>query len=210
MVPSRPKLPPRRFRSSSASRKTRSSLVWSPALPGRAATRPASIFCPLRLGPSGWDSCTTWCPRPFGLPCWSIRPTLGPPRLRYATYRTPPVQWDCKFRSSRPAPGARAKQPSATLVQDRADALFVAPDGFFTSRRVQFATPAARHAIPAAYSTGGGWADELRDRYSGLLSSGRRLHRSNPQGREARRPAGLAVDQMGVRHQHADGQGAWP
>jgi ABC-type uncharacterized transport system substrate-binding protein len=40
----------------------------------------------------------------------------------------------------------------ATLVRDRADALFVAPDGFFTSRRVQFATLAARHAIPAAYS----------------------------------------------------------
>jgi putative ABC transport system substrate-binding protein len=40
----------------------------------------------------------------------------------------------------------------ATLVHDRADAFFVAPDGFFTSRRVQFATLATRHAIPAAYS----------------------------------------------------------
>jgi putative ABC transport system substrate-binding protein len=40
----------------------------------------------------------------------------------------------------------------ATLVRDRADALFVAADGFFTSRRVQFATLAARHAIPATYS----------------------------------------------------------
>ena len=40
----------------------------------------------------------------------------------------------------------------ATLMRDRAEALFVAPDGFFTSRRVQFATLAARHAIPAAYS----------------------------------------------------------
>src|SRR5262249_40421269 len=40
----------------------------------------------------------------------------------------------------------------ATLARDRADAFFVAPDGFFTSRRVQFATLAARHAIPAAYS----------------------------------------------------------
>jgi len=29
---------------------------------------------------------------------------------------------------------------------------FVAPDGFFISRRVQFATLAARRAIPAAYS----------------------------------------------------------
>jgi hypothetical protein len=48
-------------------------------------------------------------PKPFGLPCWSIRPTLGPQRLRYATYRTPPVQWECKFRCSKPAPGARSK-----------------------------------------------------------------------------------------------------
>jgi putative ABC transport system substrate-binding protein len=40
----------------------------------------------------------------------------------------------------------------ATLVRDRADALFVAPDGFFGSRRVQFATLAARHGIPAAHS----------------------------------------------------------
>jgi putative tryptophan/tyrosine transport system substrate-binding protein len=39
----------------------------------------------------------------------------------------------------------------ATLVRDRADALFVAPDGFFIFRRVQLATLAARHAIPATY-----------------------------------------------------------
>ena len=40
----------------------------------------------------------------------------------------------------------------ATLVRDQADALFVAGDGFFTSRRGQFATLAARDRIPAAYS----------------------------------------------------------
>jgi putative tryptophan/tyrosine transport system substrate-binding protein len=39
-----------------------------------------------------------------------------------------------------------------TLVRDQADALFVAPDGFFTSRRVQFATLAMRHGIPTAHS----------------------------------------------------------
>jgi putative ABC transport system substrate-binding protein len=40
----------------------------------------------------------------------------------------------------------------ATLRSERADALFVANDGFFTSRRVQFATLAAHHRIPASFS----------------------------------------------------------
>jgi putative tryptophan/tyrosine transport system substrate-binding protein len=39
-----------------------------------------------------------------------------------------------------------------TLVRERLDALFVVPDAFFTNRRVQLATLAARHAIPAAYA----------------------------------------------------------
>src|SRR5262245_48170013 len=41
----------------------------------------------------------------------------------------------------------------AALVHDRADALFVAADGFFNSRRVQLAIMAARHVIPATYSS---------------------------------------------------------
>jgi putative tryptophan/tyrosine transport system substrate-binding protein len=40
----------------------------------------------------------------------------------------------------------------ANLVRDRADALFVAPDGFFASRRVQFAILASHHRIPASYA----------------------------------------------------------
>jgi putative ABC transport system substrate-binding protein len=39
-----------------------------------------------------------------------------------------------------------------TLARDQADALLVAPDGFFVDRRVQFATLAAHHRIPAAYT----------------------------------------------------------
>src|SRR5262249_26019475 len=39
----------------------------------------------------------------------------------------------------------------ATMVHDRAEALFVATDSFFVSRSVQFATLASRHAIPATY-----------------------------------------------------------
>jgi putative tryptophan/tyrosine transport system substrate-binding protein len=41
----------------------------------------------------------------------------------------------------------------ATLVHDRADALYVAGDVFFTSRRVQFVTLAAHHRIPASYAS---------------------------------------------------------
>jgi putative tryptophan/tyrosine transport system substrate-binding protein len=41
----------------------------------------------------------------------------------------------------------------ATLARDWLDALFVAPDAFFISRRVQFVMLAARHGIPAAYPT---------------------------------------------------------
>jgi len=40
----------------------------------------------------------------------------------------------------------------ATLVRGRADALFVTGDGFFSSRRVQFATLAARDRIPTSCS----------------------------------------------------------
>jgi putative tryptophan/tyrosine transport system substrate-binding protein len=40
----------------------------------------------------------------------------------------------------------------AALVRDRADALFVGPDAFYNSRRVQLATMAARNAIPTAFA----------------------------------------------------------
>jgi putative ABC transport system substrate-binding protein len=39
----------------------------------------------------------------------------------------------------------------ATLVQAKVGGLLVSPDGFFTGRRVQITTLAARHAIPAIY-----------------------------------------------------------
>jgi hypothetical protein len=47
----------------------------------------------------------------------------------------------------------------ASLARERADALFVAPDGFFTSRAVQFATLRAR--LVAAIARGRRWLDEL-------------------------------------------------
>ena len=54
----------------------------------------------------------------------------------------------------------------ATLVREGADALFVAADAFFNSRRVQFATLTARDRIPAAY------ADREIVEAGGLMSYG--------------------------------------
>ena len=54
----------------------------------------------------------------------------------------------------------------AALVRDRADALFVAPDGFFSNRRVQFATLAARNGIPTAH------AERVDVEAGGLMSYG--------------------------------------
>ena len=49
--------------------------------------------------------------------------------------------------------GREIESAFAALVRDRAEALFVAPDGFFVSRRVQFVTLATRFGIPAAHTT---------------------------------------------------------
>jgi putative ABC transport system substrate-binding protein len=56
----------------------------------------------------------------------------------------------------------------ATLARERPDALFVAPDGFFTDRRVQFATLTARHGLPATYGNrdvvaAGGYGSNLAE-----------------------------------------------
>jgi putative tryptophan/tyrosine transport system substrate-binding protein len=40
----------------------------------------------------------------------------------------------------------------SSLVQKRAEALLIGPDVFFTNRRVQLATLAVRHGVPAIYS----------------------------------------------------------
>jgi putative tryptophan/tyrosine transport system substrate-binding protein len=40
----------------------------------------------------------------------------------------------------------------AEIVRERLDALFVSGDAFFNTRRAQLVGPAARHAVPAAYS----------------------------------------------------------
>jgi putative ABC transport system substrate-binding protein len=57
----------------------------------------------------------------------------------------------------------------STFGQERPDALFVAPDAFFTGQRVQLSTLAARERIPASYAT-----REIVDA-GGLMSYGTNL-----------------------------------
>jgi putative ABC transport system substrate-binding protein len=77
----------------------------------------------------------------------------------------------------------------ATIALDRADALFVAPDGFFLARRVQFATLATHYRIPAAYvareavETGGlmSYGTDVLDMYRQVgVYAGRILKGANP------------------------------
>ena len=77
----------------------------------------------------------------------------------------------------------------ASLVQQRADALLIGPDVFFTNRRVQLATLAVRHGMPAIYAfrefaeAGGlmsyGTSNTDRDRQVGVYA-GRILKGENP------------------------------
>jgi hypothetical protein len=101
----------------------------------------------------------------------------------------------------------------ATLVRERPDALFVGPDAFFTSRRVQLVHLATRHAVPATYALrdyveAGGLM--LRNQHCGCVSSGRRLYRPYSQGRQASGLAGGAVEQVRAGHQRRDRQDARP
>jgi putative tryptophan/tyrosine transport system substrate-binding protein len=49
-------------------------LVANLARPGGNAT--GIIFSSVKLWPSDWGFCMSWCPKPFGLGFWSIRQTV--------------------------------------------------------------------------------------------------------------------------------------
>jgi putative ABC transport system substrate-binding protein len=98
----------------------------------------------------------------------------------------------------------------AALIQKRADGLLVAPQTLFLTRRGQIVGLTLRHAVPAifpwreAVEIGGLMSYAIEP--SGSLSPGRHLCRPRPQGREARRSAYHAGEQVRAGHQPADSQ----
>jgi putative ABC transport system substrate-binding protein len=102
----------------------------------------------------------------------------------------------------------------AKLVHNKAGALLVGADSFFFNRRVQLATLAARHAIPAVF-----FNREFAEA-GGLMSYGSSLSEMNRQlgvytGRilKGAKPDELPVVQSSkfeARHQSSDRQGARP
>jgi putative ABC transport system substrate-binding protein len=101
-----------------------------------------------------------------------------------------------------------------TLASQRPDALLVTPDPFFTARRAQIATLAARHGIPTSFPA--------RDyvEAGGLMSYGPNLNDAFRQagvytgrvlkGAKIADLPGRAINQVRARHQRANGSDARP
>ena len=63
-------------------------------------------------------------------PCWSIRPMLRTPNPRCETSLKLQAPSGCKFQMLSASASREIEAAFATLVRERADALFVAPDAF--------------------------------------------------------------------------------
>ena len=164
-------------------------LVASLARPGGNVT--GINFSSASWGPSGWSSCASWCPASTR---GRAREPGNPRRAEHHVARRETAARAIGLQIHVFNAGTSGEIDAAFAPsRATADALFVSPDPFFTSRRVQFAPwrrATRSHDVRGAPICRSRRPDELRTEYHGRVSSSRRLHRPHPQGREAGRPAG--------------------
>jgi ABC-type uncharacterized transport system substrate-binding protein len=103
----------------------------------------------------------------------------------------------------------------ATLVENRAAALFVAPNANFRIRRNRLLALVAQHKLPSSYSNAdfvraGGRMSYWPDQTDVYRLSGRPLRGANSQRGKARGTSGDVADQIRFRAQPQDRQGARP
>jgi len=79
-------------------------------------------------------------------------PLVAQPTLRAVEEAAPAIGLQTQILNATTA--AEIDAAFETIARERPDALFVAADAFFVSRRVQIVTLAARNGIPASYATG--------------------------------------------------------
>ena len=162
---------------------------WSPALPGQAATRLALIFFTSEVLAKRVGLLHELVPKAVRVVVL-VNPTNAP--SAESTLRSVPEAaraLGLQIQVLHASTSRDIEAAFATIVSDRADALFVGPDGFFNSRRVQFATLATRYGIPAAYASreivevGGlmSYGTDLLDMYRQVgVYAGRILKGANP------------------------------
>ena len=92
-------------------------------------------------------------PRRRVLPCSSIRRTLRSPSLLSGEDEQAAAAIGLTTRTLNASTIGEIDAAFADIARERSDALFVAGDAFFTSRRGQFAILTARDRLPAAYAT---------------------------------------------------------
>ena len=181
-------------------RPVRLGLVASLARPGGNLT--GINFSPSNRRQSGWSCCASSCPPQRVWPCWSIglcHDDRGDAAGRGGGGARQRAADQGPHRRHQPRDRHRLRDHRARAARRP----LRRPRPFFNSRRVQFAQLAARYAVPTTHPTrpeaeAGGLMSYGPSIADAIVRSASTL--AAPQGRQARRPAGRAVEQVRAGH----------